>query len=142
LRYGKSKHYRAPERQTSRVTLCTSRGRPRRHIGDLSREARRYASLAVTTLVKICRNGMERNRLVAARELLDRGYGRPIQMVDASILMKKLSELSPEELAGLEARLLTAATADGEPSRSPGRCDLHPDRNCQAQRRRSASLAR
>ena len=91
-------------------------GRSRRHIGDLSREARRYASLAVSTLVKICRNGMERNRLVAARELLDRGYGRPIQMIDASILMKKLSELSPEELAGLEARLLTAATADGEPS--------------------------
>src|SRR5438270_14076716 len=91
-------------------------GRSRRHIGDLSREARRYASLAVSTSVKICRNGMERNRLVAARELLDRGYGRPIQMIDASILMKKLSELSPEELAGLEARLLTAATADGEPS--------------------------
>jgi len=49
---------------------------------DLIRECwhRRYAGLAVSTLVKICRKGMERNQLVAARELLDRGYGRPLQM--------------------------------------------------------------
>ena len=52
-------------------------GLKHRHIGDLSREARRYAGLAVSTLVKICRKGIERNQLVAARELLDRGYGRP-----------------------------------------------------------------
>jgi hypothetical protein len=87
-------------------------GRPRRHIGDLSREARRYAQLALSTLVKICRDGMERNRLVAARELLDRGYGRPIQMIDASIISKKLSELTSDELAALEGRLLTS---DAEP---------------------------
>jgi hypothetical protein len=82
-------------------------GRPRQHIGDLSREARRYAQLALSTLVQICRKGMERNRLVAARELLDRGYGRPIQMVDATVLTKKLNELTPDELASLEARLLS-----------------------------------
>ena len=82
-------------------------GRPRRHIGDLSREARRYAQLAVSTLVQICRKGMERNRLVAARELLDRGYGRPVQMIDATVLTKKLNELTPDELASLEARLLS-----------------------------------
>src|SRR5262249_47304444 len=35
-------------------------GRPCRHIGDLSREARRYSHLAVSTLVRICREGMER----------------------------------------------------------------------------------
>jgi hypothetical protein len=89
-------------------------GRPRAHIGDLSREARRYASLAVGTLVKICRNGMERNKLVAARELLDRGYGRPVQMVDASLISKKLTELTPEELAAFEARLLSRAADDAE----------------------------
>ena len=87
-------------------------GRPKRHIGDLSRETRRYAQLALGVLVKICRTGLERNRLAAARELLDRGYGRPIQMIDASILSKKLSELNPDELAALEARLLTAASED------------------------------
>lgn len=82
-------------------------GRPKQHIGDLSREARRYATLALTTLVEICRKGIERNRLVAARELLDRGYGRATLMIDASIMNKKLSELSAEELAALEARMLT-----------------------------------
>jgi hypothetical protein len=89
-------------------------GRPRAHIGDLGREARRYAHLAVGTLVKICRHGMERNRLVAARELLDRGYGRPIQMIDASLISKKLTELSPAELEAFEARLLTNAADDAE----------------------------
>jgi hypothetical protein len=83
-----------------------------KHIGDLSREARRYASLAVSTLVKICRKGMERNQLAAARELLDRGYGRPLQMIDASLMHKKLTELTPAELASLEARMITAAVMD------------------------------
>ena len=91
-------------------------GLKHRHIGDLSREARRYAHLAVSTLVKICRKGMERNQLVAARELLDRGYGRPLQMIDVSLLRKKLTELSPDELTALEARLLTEPAADVEPA--------------------------
>jgi hypothetical protein len=83
-----------------------------RHIGDLSREARRYAQLGLSTLVKICRKGTERNQLAAARELLDRGYGRPVQMVDASIVRKKLSEMSPDEIDAFEARLLSDAAAD------------------------------
>jgi hypothetical protein len=85
-----------------------------KHIGDLSREARRYGSLAVSTLVKICRKGMERNQLAAARELLDRGYGKPVQMLDASIVRKKLSEMSPDEIDAFEARLLSNAAADAE----------------------------
>jgi hypothetical protein len=89
-------------------------GLKHKHIGDLSREARRYASLAVSTLVKICRKGMERSQLAAARELLDRGYGRPMQMIDASLLRKKLTELSPDELAALETRLLTEPATDVE----------------------------
>ena len=57
---------------------------------------------------------MERNQLAAARELLDRGYGRPLQMIDASIMSKKLTELSPDEIEALEARLLSDAAADAE----------------------------
>jgi hypothetical protein len=90
-------------------------GRPRRAIGDLSREARRYAKLALDTLVKITKTGMERNQLVAARELLDRGYGRPLQAIDMITAGKKLSELTPDELAAFEARLMTAAAEDAEP---------------------------
>ena len=89
-------------------------GRPKRHIGDLSRESRRYGQLALGTLVKICRSGLERNRLTAAKELLDRGYGRALQMVDVAVLTKKLNELTPDELAALEARLLTAASEESE----------------------------
>ena len=33
-------------------------------------------------------------------------------MVDASILTKKLNDLTPDELAALEARLLTGASED------------------------------
>jgi hypothetical protein len=95
-----------------------------KHISDLSREARRYASLAVGTLVKICRKGMERNQLAAARELLDRGYGKPVQMIDASIERKKLSEMSPDEIDAFEARLLTDAAADAEAAQDG---DAQPD---------------
>lgn len=87
-------------------------GLRRKHIADLSREARNYAQLAVSTLVRICQKGIERNQLTAARELLDRGYGRPLQMIDASLLHKKLTELNPDEIAALEARLLTMPPAD------------------------------
>jgi hypothetical protein len=85
-----------------------------RHIGDLSREARRYASLAVTTLVKICRKGKERNQLAAACALLDRGYGRPLQMIDAAMVHKKLDELTPDEIAALSARIVTSPASDAE----------------------------
>jgi Family of unknown function (DUF5681) len=91
-------------------------GRRRRHIADLSREARVYANLALDTLVKICKDGIERNRLTAARELLDRGYGRPVQAIDMITAGKKLSELTAEELATFEARLVSGAVADVEPS--------------------------
>ncbi len=83
-----------------------------RHIGDLSRAARAYAQLALETLVEICRKSDDRARLVAARELLDRGFGKPLQMIDASIMTKKLNELSKDELEALEARLLTMAGSD------------------------------
>jgi len=66
---------------------------------DLSRESRRYAKLALDALVKICKEGMERNRLTAARELLDRGYGRPVQAIDMITAGKRLCELTADELA-------------------------------------------
>ena len=91
-------------------------GRSGKHIADLSREARRYASLAVTTLVKICRTGLERNKLAAAIALLDRGYGKPLQAVqlDSDLMRKKLTEMSDADLAVLEQRLASRAEA-GEP---------------------------
>jgi hypothetical protein len=89
-------------------------GRAGRHIGDLSKEARRYAQLALGTLVKICKDGAERNRLAAALALLDRGYGKPITAIDILTAGRKLNELSPAEMEQFEARLISAAAADTE----------------------------
>lgn len=91
-------------------------GRPKKAITDLSKEARRYASLALGTLVSICKTGQERNRLSAALALLDRGYGAPIKMLDVVMAGRKISELNADELAQFEARLVTAAQADAEPA--------------------------
>lgn len=99
-------------------------GRPRKHIADLSKEARRYAHLALSTLVKICKDGMERNRLAAARELLDRGYGKPVAAIDLITAGKKLSELLPSELEALEARLMSAATGEAASELEPPQSDL------------------
>src|SRR5262249_16347587 len=66
--------------------------RPYRKIADLSAEARNYASLALDVLAEIVEKGNNRDRLTAARELLDRGFGRPIQAVDMILIGKKLSE--------------------------------------------------
>jgi chemotaxis receptor (MCP) glutamine deamidase CheD len=83
-------------------------GRRHKHIGDLSREARKYAKLALDVVVEICKKGAERNRLAAAALLLDRGYGRPVQALDLLAMGKKLSELTVDELEAVEARLISA----------------------------------
>ena len=62
-------------------------------------EARRYAGLAVDTLVAIGKNGQTDNsRLSAATELLKRGYGRPAQSLDlhlsADAITKRLSDMT------------------------------------------------
>ena len=77
-------------------------------------EARRYAGLAVDTLVAIAKNGQTDNsRLSAATELLNRGYGRPAQSLDlhlsADAITKRLSDMTDAELAALEARMIAAA---------------------------------
>ena len=90
-------------------------GRPRKHIADLSKEARRYAHLALNTLVKITKEGAERNRLTAAMAILDRGYGKPVTAIDLVTAGRKLSELTNEELMQVQARIVSAASDDVEP---------------------------
>lgn len=88
-------------------------GRPRKAISDLSREARRYAHLALSALVKICKDGkLERDKLAAASALLDRGYGKPVAAIDLITAGKKLSELSTLELEALEARLVSGVAGE------------------------------
>jgi Family of unknown function (DUF5681) len=85
-------------------------GRPRKAIADLSAEARRYGKMALAALVDILANGEERNRVACAKEILDRGYGRPVQAVDMILMTKRLGEMSTKELIELNARLVSAGT--------------------------------
>src|SRR5262252_2846765 len=53
---------------------------------SLRMQARKHARMSLSVLVQIARIGKhEHNRIAAAREILDRGYGRaPQHMVDAN----------------------------------------------------------
>jgi hypothetical protein len=85
-------------------------GRPRRHIADLSREARRFAPLALDVIVKIAKDktAKQRDRLTAASELLNRGYGRPLTQVSVLDMSK---QMTPDLFESLEAM---TNTADGD----------------------------
>lgn len=49
---------------------------------DLQALIRSYCPMAIQTLAEIARNGTnERARVMAATSLLDRGYGKPVQVV-------------------------------------------------------------
>jgi hypothetical protein len=82
-------------------------GRPWKHISDLSRECRRYSGLALSTIIDIIKTGTERNRLAAALALWDRGYGKPLQAIDLLTAGKKFSEMSDDELANVDARVMS-----------------------------------
>lgn len=58
-------------------------GRPKA-LTSVTDEARTHTALAISTLVEILKNGNQRARVAAAKEILDRGWGRPIQAVDLS----------------------------------------------------------
>jgi len=91
-------------------------GRPRKAIGDLSAEARKYAGLALETIVKICAEAkMDRDRLAAARELLDRGFGRSVQAIDLVLMGRKITELSRDELLALDAMFVSAGVTTKQP---------------------------
>jgi hypothetical protein len=93
-------------------------GRPKKQIANLGVEARKFADLALSTLVQVCQGEikavMPRDRVAAANALLDRGFGRPTQSIDMILLGKRLAELSTAELVELNARLSTVATSDTE----------------------------
>jgi hypothetical protein len=89
-------------------------GRPVVQIANLGQEARKYADLALTTLVELClgkHKAPPSVRFGAANALLDRGFGRPTQAIDLVMVGRKLSELSTEELTALNASLVSAAAA-------------------------------
>ncbi len=92
-------------------------GRPK-EVAEVRELARQYTEEAIQTLVTLMQSAkLERTRLAAASELLDRGYGRPPQAIDlggpiqiVNYDSERLSKLSSEELKKLDE--LTRKLAD------------------------------
>jgi hypothetical protein len=90
-------------------------GRPQ-VIKSLQAAAREYAAMALATLAEIAEKGKsESGRVAASRELLDRGFGKPVQNVDMRVLMeKRLAELTPAELDEFERHLEAEGIEDDD----------------------------
>jgi hypothetical protein len=84
-------------------------GRPK-DIGDVRELARSHTAESVETLATIMRSGKsEVARITAATSLLDRGWGRPVQTIDATHRgITDPAELTYEELTEIASRGLGA----------------------------------
>ena len=80
-------------------------GRPR-SLASVMHAARRHTLPALKTLVDMKNAKSESVRLGAAEAILSRGWGRPIQafQIDGRFLTKKLSDMTPDEIKGLNAK--------------------------------------
>ena len=59
-------------------------GRPK-ELGHVRELAKKHTEEAIKTLAAMMKNGVpDRTRVAAAEAILDRGYGRPAQMIEAS----------------------------------------------------------
>jgi hypothetical protein len=69
--------------------------------------ARKHTAEAVERLTHWMRSDNASASVAAANALLDRGYGKPAQVVNLSIedISRRLSELSPDDLAALKESL-------------------------------------
>jgi hypothetical protein len=74
----------------------------------MSVEARRFAIEAVHALVKSMRTETGTTRIAAARELLDRAFGKAQATVDMTVT-KQIGQMNLAELDELETRMLGLA---------------------------------
>jgi hypothetical protein len=88
-------------------------GRPKA-LQSLQLAARAHMTDMLKVLVKNAKGG----NTTAAVRVLEFGFGRPVQSVemkvDENLLNKKLSEMSPEELAAFEQKLAAMGVGESE----------------------------
>jgi hypothetical protein len=87
---------------------------------DVKALAREHTQLCIDTLVKLVEKGNPTIRTRAAGMLLDRGWGKPVQPVNANVSTRRfadLTKLSMEELAEYERA--AAKVAELEERASP-----------------------
>ena len=78
-------------------------GSPNKITGEIREVAQEYGSEAIDQLVKIMRKGKsEQTRVAAAKEILDRGYGKATQHLDGNLGMSHELELDRLEEAASE----------------------------------------
>jgi hypothetical protein len=79
-----------------------------RQLASVMHEARRHTLEALQVQLQLMQSAeSESVRLNAAEAILNRGWGRPIQalQVDGRFLMKKLTDLTTDEIRDLEQRV-------------------------------------
>ena len=87
---------------------------------EVKKLARSYGQQAILTLVDLMLNGAdERVRKSAADSLLDRGYGRPVQQIEAGApgAFENVEDAELRQIVMREAALLiagTSSTIEGE----------------------------
>lgn len=67
---------------------------------DLKLAARAHTAVALQTLVEVCKSGGDSARVSAASALLDRGYGKPTQTIEANV-KRSIVDLTDAELAAI-----------------------------------------
>lgn len=88
-------------------------GRPKGTVNkataDIRARAQEYTDEALSILLSIARNeaASEAARVAAAKDILDRGHGKPRQTIDANV-KRSVTDMSEEDLA------LLAGIDDGE----------------------------
>jgi hypothetical protein len=81
-----------------------------REVRDL---ARQNSTTAIERLVHWMKSDDPRASVAACNSILDRGFGRPAQLLDLSIdaVSRRITELSDDEMMALEQRLSEEADA-------------------------------
>lgn len=89
-------------------------GRPK-VVGEIQKLAREHTTEAIETLLNVMRNGKAppAARALAANSILDRGYGRPAQTIDANV-----NRGGHEEMSDAELMAIAAGADDAEPTSS------------------------
>lgn len=102
-------------------------GRPKSAVTGLAAYIRKQTQdgrILVDELLRIVRKGKrEQDRVAAARELWDRGFGKPLQQLelDANVTTMRVPSWADEELADLPAekrKVLEAIARGGAPDES------------------------
>src|SRR5262245_36238101 len=97
-------------------------GRPK-VVGHVREIARQHTDEAIETLVAVMRDPKSppAARALASNSILDRGYGKPAQTIDANLQRKSHDEMTDAELLAIAAGADDSEADDADAPTSPTR---------------------